>query len=279
MLVIATLLLASQVLVPAPAKAPDNIDYSAAYGECQSAVGKGSEVLAKCERLALDGIPGAQFGLGAFLINRPTPAEIAQGIEWLEKAAATGHPGAAYYLAGALATKKDDVSRTRSRALFRSAICAGYPAALEALAQQGVARNAVECVPEPELDFSGEWSLRLKWNKGVPATAAVESYRLVIRDGAPRVYYKNGKGDWIEAKAGKFTFTQLERSATVAVTDSGWDLDGKWIESWTIQLMRTGTDEATVAYLRTVNNEHLLAHLTWRTFATFAEGTASRVKR
>jgi hypothetical protein len=134
-------------------------------------------------------------------------------------------------------------------------------------------------VPEPEADFSGEWSLRLKWSKSVPAEAAVESYRLVIREGTPRVYYKKDKGDWVEVKAGKFTFTQQDRSATVAVTDSGWDLDGKWIESWTIQLMRTSTDEATVAYLRTVNNAHLLAHLTWRTFATFAEGTASRVKR
>jgi hypothetical protein len=126
-------------------------------------------------------------------------------------------------------------------------------------------------------DFSGEWILSLKWDKAAPAGPEVQSYRITVGAGAPRVHYKVDE-KWIEAKPGRFVMTQNDETATISVSDSGWDFDGKWIETWTIQLLRTGHDEAAASYLRTVNNPHLPAQFSWRTFTTFAEGTARRVK-
>ena len=43
--------------------------------------------------------------------------------------------------------------------------------------------------------------------------------------------------------------------------------------------MRIGADQASVAYLRTVNNPNLPSRLSWRTFSTFAECTAARTTK
>jgi hypothetical protein len=255
------------------------IDYSAAYGECTNAMHASvAEALAKCEQPALAGVPGAQYAMGALLTNRNSGEDMTRGIEWLEKAVAAGSPPAAYHLATLLAESKDEASISRGRELFKIAVCAGYPAALSALAKAGGSTDTMSCASSPEIDFSGDWSISLKWDKAAPAGATTESYRVSINAGRVSVYIQvNGK--WVEVKPGRFTFAQQDQTVTVAATDTGWDFDGKWIESWTIQLMRTGTDQASVAYLRTVNNPFLPARFKWRTFATFAEGSARRIKQ
>jgi hypothetical protein len=234
------------------------------------------EVLAKCEQPAQAGIPGAQFAMGVSLTGRRSGDDMTRGIEWLEKAVAAGSPPAAFHLATILLRRKDEPSISRGRELFKVALCAGYPDAVRAITKAGGSKDAVACAPSPETDFSGEWSISLKWDQA-PGGASMESYRVSIHEGRANVSMKID-GRWTEIKAGKFTLTQQDQSLTIAATDSGWDFDGKWIESWTIQLMRTGADEASVAYLRTVNNPYLPSRFLWRTFATFAEGTARRNK-
>ncbi|MEO8380273.1 MAG: hypothetical protein ABI779_11470 [Acidobacteriota bacterium] len=263
-------ILAAETVAAAPA-----IDYSVAYGECTNAVRQSpEEALAKCEGPARAGIVGAQYVMGAVLVNR---GDIAQGTEWLEKAVAAGSPPAAFSLASFLLQQKEPSAVTRGRELFKSAACAGYPEAIKALEEAGSSFVALRCPPIAETDFSGEWSIRLKWDKASPAGAATESYRVSIAGNEVHVSVLIAD-KWQEVKPGKFGLSQNDRSLTVAATDSGWDFDGKWIESWTLQLMRTSADDATVAYLRTVNNPYLPPQLKWKTFATFAGGTAHRTK-
>jgi len=79
-------------------------------------------------------------------------------------------------------------------------------------------------------------------------------------------------------KPGRFRIETHKQSATVTAVDLGFDFDGEWIESWTIQLLRLGVDEAHVAYLRTVNNPHMPRGFSWRAFSSFSEGTARKTK-
>lgn len=260
-------------------KAAASIDYSAAYTECTAAVHKSpDEALRKCEAPARAGIVGAQYIMGALLVNRGTPADVATGTEWLEKAVAGGNPPAMFHLASLLLQQKDESAVSRGRELFKSAACAGYPEALDAVRNAGATVGQLSCPPAPERDFSGEWSVALQWNKTGPAkpATATPDYRIAIAGQYVHVSMLLD-GKWQEVKPGKFTLSQNDQTLTVAVSDSGWDFDGKWIESWTIQLMRTGDDEAAVAYLRTVNNPYLPPQLNWKTFSTFAQGTAKRI--
>lgn len=279
-MLIATLLLSTQVAVPAPPKPPDGTDVAAVYHECTDAVRRNAadEVIAKCERAALHNVPGAVYALGAFLANRGTPESVARGEEWLRKAVALGSTATAWHLATILADRPDEASVKHAQGLFQRAVCEGYPPALEALSKQGLRKDDARCTPNPYTDFSGEWIIRITSDNNTPSTAVADRYRIVVSTGAVRVYYEVNDR-WVEAKAGKFAIAQNDEFATVSVMDSGWDLDGKWIESWTIQLMRLGMDEANVAFLRTVDNPDLPRDLSWRTFSRFAEGTASRIKR
>lgn len=248
---------------------PAPIEYSDAYSQCSEA-SVAADVIAKCEQPAKQGIPGAQYALGARLVERNSGDDMQRGVELLEKAVASGSPPAAYHLATVLVER----NKERARELFRFAVCAGYPVALAELSQAGGGRETMGCAPSPEADFTGEWSITLKWDK---AAAAMESYRVSIAGGSARVSMEIG-GKWTDLGR-TFTVNQLDESITVANTNSGWDFDGKWIESWKIELMRTGVDEAKAVYLRTVNNPHLPSRFAWRAFANVAEGTARRIKR
>jgi hypothetical protein len=281
MIAIATFL-AATILSSAEASTPAKIEFSMVYHECTQAVQDAAAgvagALKTCEEPARQGVPGAQYAMGALFVSRGAPADLTDGVQWLEKAIVSGSPAASYLLATVLVSRGDETSVSRARELFKSAVCAGYPPAVEALTKEGVHVDALGCPKTAETDFSGEWLLSLRWDKAAPAGPETESYRLAIEGGTPRVYFKS-EDKWLEAKPGRFVMTQNDETATISVRDIGWDFDGKWIESWTIQLMRTGEEGAAVAYLRTVNNPDLPVKFAWRTFATFAEGTARRVKR
>jgi hypothetical protein len=66
---------------------------------------------------------------------------------------------------------------------------------------------------------------------------------------------------WIEVKPGQFTARQADDSLVISALDSGWDLDGKWVESWTIHLLRLSDQEAVINFVRTVNSLHVPAAL------------------
>jgi hypothetical protein len=84
--------------------------------------------------------------------------------------------------------------------------------------------------------------------------------------------------DWVEAKPGKFRVAVLDQTAIVSAVDSGWDFEGKWIESWSIQLLRTGHDSAVASFFRTANNVNIPSTIPWRTFSALAEGSAHKTQ-
>ena len=132
----------------------------------------------------------------------------------------------------------------------------------------------------PEEDFTGEWIADLKWVKSGAVAAGTSNYqfKIVIANDVPRVFTKFDS-TWTEVKPGRFKLEKDGQSATIAAIDRGWDFDGEWIESWTIQLLRTGRDDAHVAYLRTVNNPYMPKTFNWRAFSSFSEGNARRANK
>jgi len=254
----------------------------AAYGRCTDAVMKGStagnEALSLCEQPAKQGVPGAQYAMGALLVNRNGPGDMAAGIEWLEKAVASGSPPAAFHLASVLLSRSDETSVSRGRELFRSAVCSGYPQALAALKKQGVSAKDIPCSPSPDADFSGEWLMDLTFHHTAPSGTSKSTLKITIDGRTVHVFMKRDD-DWFEVKPGKFVISQVDESITVSATDSGWDFDGKWVETWHLALLRTASDEASVAYLRTVNNPYVPPSFSWRTFTTFGEGKAKKLHK
>ena len=252
------------------------------YQECVVAATKDditlAAVVAACVAPAEAGIPGAQYLLGITLVSRDEAGDRSAGIDWLEKSAATGNPAAAFALAGFLLQQDAPASQTRGRDLLKSSVCTGYPHALQAFEQAGVTRDKIACPPVPEEDFRGEWIAELKVvNSGLAGDVDKHKFKIVLSDDEARVF-TNGDSDWREVKPGRFKMERNKQSVTITAADSGWDFDGEWIESWTIQLLRTGVDDAHAVFLRTVNNPHMPRGFSWRAFSSFAEGTAVRAK-
>jgi hypothetical protein len=272
----------TSVLAASSAPATAKVEFSAAYQVCTESLFKQppnvDEALAKCQGPAAAGIPGAEYAMGELLMNRNKADDMEAGIQWLEKAVSSGSPQATYRLALILLGRPDAASVSRGRTLFLSAVCVGYPEALDAVKEQGLLLNSVSCEPAVETDFTGEWVLNMRWDKKSEAAPLVESYRITLTGNTPHVFIKSGT-EWSEAKPGKFTVKQEGQSLNVSAMDSGWDFDGKWIESWTFQLLRTGVDESSVWYLRTVNNPYLPSRFAWKTFGGYAEGIAHRIHK
>lgn len=274
------LILTLAITLPTLAQVAKEADVKA-YQECVAAAtdpnGTPGKAVETCLAPAKVGIPGAQYALGASLVNRNEAGDRTAGIEWLEKSAGSGNPAAAFTLAGILLQEQSPASQARGRDFLKAAVCAGYPHALSALQQGGVKRESVGCLPVPEEDFTGEWIADLKWVKSGVVSAEASNYQLkiVIESDSPRVFAKFD-GTWTEVKPDRFKLEKHGQSATVVAIDRGWDFDGEWIESWTIQLLRTGRDEAHVAYLRTVNNPYMPQTFHWRAFSSFSEGSARR---
>jgi hypothetical protein len=255
-----------------------------AYEKCvvlatqdRAALGKAIDV---CRAPAEVGIPGAQYALGVALLSRNEAGDHTRGVEWLEKAAGAGSPAAAFALAGVLLQEDSPASKERGRNLLRTAICAGYPYAISALEQGGGTRENVGCQPSPQENFDGEWIADLKWLKSGAVAADTPAYQLkMVLSGNNVQVFRQAESKWVEVKPGQFKLERLKQSAAITAFDSGWDFDGEWIESWTIQLLRVGIDDARVSYLRTVNNLHMPAAIRWRTFSSISEGSAHRTKQ
>lgn len=241
------------------------------YNKCQEAVRRNAvdDAVRLCSGPATQGIPGAQYGLGVLLVNRGNAGDLETGLGWLEKAHAAGNPAAAFALYMIYTQRHMEEAARRAQDLFQEAACAGYPAAVSALMKHS---PAIQC-PE-KAGFAGDWLAEMKWVKTDLPTQGTMTLKISIgSDNAVRVFIKPS-GDWVEAKPGKFTVSVLDQTAIVSALDSGWDFEGKWIESWSIQLLRTGRDSATASFFRTVNNVHIPVTIPWRTFSVLAEGSA-----
>jgi hypothetical protein len=251
----------------------------AAYQSCTTAAtkpnGDPKEALAACAGPAAQGIPGAQYAMGALLLKTANGGVPPEATMWLEKAVASGHAGAAYMLALALTRGKDPANQERIRQLKTMAACGDYSQALADIKRAGITKEQLHCPSRVDADFTGEWSGALQWTKTSPAADHGPELKVVIAAGNAKVFMKRDS-DWIEVKPGKFRMTQVEETAVITVIDEGSDFDGIWIEAWDIHLLRLNADEAVMSFLRTVNNRDMPAALSWRTFSTVAEGRVHR---
>ena len=164
----------------------------------------------------------------------------------------------------------------RGKELLRFAICAGYPPA--ASSKQKARLGSIDCTDAAAAPFDGSWVAALDWIKAPPAGGNTDQLRVVVAAGVPRVFLRSGT-DWIEAKPGKFRLQQVDDTLEVTALDSGWDLDGKWVESWSIHLLRLTADTAVMSFARTVNNIYVPEAFGFKTFSTVAEGRASRTDK
>ena len=259
-------------LVLSPVISAQNSKYNVeAFSKCQEAVRRNAvdEAVRTCTEPANQGIPGAQYGLGVLLVNQRDASEFQAGLRWLEKAHEAGNPAAAFALYTIYSQRHTDEAGRRAHDLFQEAACAGYPAAVSVLMKQS---SEIRC-PEKS-DFTGEWLADMKWVKtDLPAEGTITLKIAVASDKTARVFMKSSSG-WAEVKPGKFNLSVLDQTAILSALDSGWDFEGKWIESWSIQLLRSSSDSATASFFRTVNNVHIPSPVPWRTFSVLAEGSA-----
>lgn len=266
--------LATLALTPLPLSAAEpKIDLEA-YAKCTAfALAEAPappEAEGACRVPAEQGLAGAQYALGAILLSRDKAAE---GIDWLEKAVRTEHPPAAYLLARLYLQSDDAGLQARGQELFRQAYCAGYPPARSEPAERTVG-GPIDCSGVEARDFRGTWTSPLRWQQATPDGSSPQ-IRIVVSAEAPKVYL-GSEGQWTEVKPGRFQARQLEDTLVVSSLDSGWDLDGKWIESLTVQLLRVAKDEAVLSFVRTVDNVYVPESTGLRTFLSVAEGRASR---
>jgi len=218
-------------------------------------------------------LPGAQYALAAILLAQSKSDPPPDAIEWLEKAVRTGHPPAAHLLAAIYLRSGQQDLQTRGRELLKFSVCSGYPPA-QAMRSIIVSDNAqLDCTAFGPVSFNGTWSSSLKWVQQSPASGSAPELRLTLSNNEVKVYMHSGQ-EWIEVKAGKFEVRQADDSLVISALDSGWDLDGKWIESLTIHLLRLSDKEALINFVRTVNNLHMPAASTLKVLTSVAEGKA-----
>lgn len=280
---ITRLICALSLMIPAYIHADDGTVTPAdlaKYGDCVTAAtaetNSPNDLIKACREPAEAGIPGAQYAFGLGFMSRNEAGDRTAGIQWLEKAAVSGNPAAEFALAGILLQEQSPASVERGRVLLRNSVCSGYPPGVAVLDGEGITRDKLRCAARSDEDFSGEWIADLKWVKIDPMVEGGPQLKLLFTSNSSVQVFMKSDSDWTEVKAGQFKVTHLEEVISVSSVDSGWDFDGKWIESWTVQLLRTGSNDARVTFLRTVNNPHVPAAIKFRTFSTLAEGNASR---
>lgn len=252
-----------------------------AYSRCTDSLMSAKnleEAIDACRESAEQGVPGAQFALGGLLMKAARGSASEEATQWLEKAVAQGHTGAAYLLAGTMKDSEETAKKQRVSELFRMAACGDYPAALDELKRAGATKEQLFCGQRADADFNGAWSGSLQWTKVSPGAGSGPELKLVLADGKASVFMKRDD-TWSEVKPGKFKVTQLEQTLVVSAIESGSDFDGVWIEAWTIHLLRLDADTAQLSFLRSVNNRDLPATLSWRTFTTAAEGRVQRTTK
>jgi hypothetical protein len=250
-----------------------------AYGKCtQFAVSPDlppPEAVQVCLGPARQGLPGAQYALAGILLAQAQSAPPAEAFEWLEKAVQAGHPPAAYLLAVLKLNSGEPEAQARGLELMKTVVCSGYPPA-QAMRSKLVPEGAqLDCTGQGPANFDGTWSSSLSWVQKSAASGSAPELRLTLSKGTAKVFMRSGQ-DWIEVKSGKLEVRQVDDTLVISTLDSGWDLDGKWVESWTLQLLRLSDQEAALHFVRTVNNLHMPASSHLKVLTSVAEGKAVR---
>jgi hypothetical protein len=249
--------------------------YSKCTGFALSTEPPPPEAVQTCLNPARQGLPGAQYALAAILLAQSKSGPPPDAIEWLEKAVRAGHPPAAHLLAAIYLRSGQQDLQARGRELLKFAVCSGYPPA-QTMRSIIVSDNAqLDCAGSGPVSFNGTWTSSLKWVQQSPVLGSAPELRLTLSNNEVKIYMHSGQ-EWIEVKPGKFEVRQADDTLVISTLDSGWDLDGKWVESWTIHLLRLSDKEALINFVRTVNNLHMPAASTLKVLTSVAEGKAIR---
>jgi len=266
------------LFVAAPSLLAQSIDLQA-YGKCTGFATSDQppppEAVQLCQVPASQGLPGAQFALAAILLDQSKGAPAPEAIAWLEKAVKTGHPPAAHLLGAIYLRSATPELQARGRELLRFAICSGYPPAQQMRSVIAPDNAQLDCAGFGPFNFDGTWSSSMKWVQRSAASGDAPELRLTVSQKEAKVYMHSSQG-WVEVKPGQFTVRQADDSMVISALDSGWDLDGKWVETWTIHLLRLSDKEALMNFVRTVNNLHMPPESTLKVFTSVAEGKAIR---
>lgn len=228
-----------------------------------------------CERARQVGLPSADYALALVLLHAGPPERHGEAISLLEGAVASGHPGAALTLGASYLRSEDAAVRQRGLDHLDFAYCSGHPQAREIV--QGWKDGSVPSCPESAaLEMTGTWTASLAWATAQPGEGS-QPPRLQVRLGGATAQVRiESDGKWIPVKDGSFTVTQLDGTAIVQSLDSGWDLDGEWVESWVVHLHRLDSARARMTLLRSVRNVHLPIDSEWKVFSNLAVGEATR---
>lgn len=251
-----------------------------AYGACVEVLTSGAPLptnaVELCTRARQTKLPGADYALALLLLRDDESAGLTEATELLELAVESGHPGAAFTLAGLHLRSTDPASRRRGQQLFNFAFCSGHPQAKEVAPGLGFSPRDLECHTPSPLDLSGSWFSELRWVTAEPGSETPAPEIRVVLSGSTAQVYLKSDGAWREVKPGSFVATQLDGTAVVRSLDTGWDLDGQWVESWTIHLQRLDPGRGHMSLLRSVNNVYLPASSEWKTFTYLASGESKR---
>lgn len=250
-----------------------------AYTQCVTTATSGKatvdEALAACSGPASRGATGAMYALGVLLSKSARATDRMASVSWLEKAANAGHALAAFRLAKANLDGASEAERATGTKWLRFAACSGYTPAEEMAKARGISAVMSDCPARALADFEGTWAGELA---GLKADDPVRLVQISVRGNAVHVLTK-ATDKWIEVKAGKFTMSQLGPSLMITALDSGWDLDGQWIESWSFALLRLAPNEVFTTFTRSVNNPNLPTNLEWRFFTSVSEGRLLRQQK
>ena len=124
-----------------------------------------------CLEPATQGLPSAQYALGAILLSHQ---KVPEGLKWLEAAASSQHPPAAHLLAEVYLQSKDASLEARGRDLLQFAVCAGFPPALAS--ERRSVLGAIDCAAQASAPFDGSWTGQLNWPRQRPLVAQRTSY-------------------------------------------------------------------------------------------------------
>ena len=250
------------------------------YAQCLAYVQQDSvpeKAVKRCQPLANSDHPGALYAYGLILWNTKS-GKAEEALTVLRKAAEQDHPPARYFLAKIYQANNVTQATPSLEDHARSAYCAGYPEAQEfktLLATAGSGEVACEEVTRSR--FDGPWTGDLSfWSapQEKPADGEPFKFRLsILADGTAKSQQWEG-GTWVDLKT--LRAQEVDGILTLQSTEAGWDFDGKWVEHWSIQMLRIDDSRARVHWTRTVSNLHLPTDNPDKSFVMAAGGEFRR---
>lgn len=165
--------------------------------------------------------------------------------------------------------------RARSLQVLERSACTGYPDAVKDAAAKGLTLE--RCPPAKTDRLDGTWEGELPTvYTDQPGFRKPHLVKISIQGDQAKVYFRDLDG-WSEVKPGAFHIRRHKSNAIIHAIDDGWDIDGNWVETWVVSVVRIDDEKMRATYQRYVNNIHLPRHAAHASMVRIAEGTFRRV--